>query len=166
LTESQTALRGYCRASLGHGEEAAEALQRTNIILWKKNGDWDRSTEFMKWAVAVAKFEVLGVIRDRNRERERYVFDSDVVEMMAEESQVDTHQASQSEATDALEACLSRLSEKNREVLSAYYSQGYSVKEVADRFGKGLSSVKVMLLRLRRKLGECIEQKMTGEGAA
>jgi len=67
LTESQTALRGYCRASLGHGEEAKEALQRTNIVLWKKSGDWDRGTEFLKWAVAVAKFEVLGVIRDRQR---------------------------------------------------------------------------------------------------
>lgn len=37
LTSLQSRLRGYCQAALGHGEEAAEALQRTNITLWKKS---------------------------------------------------------------------------------------------------------------------------------
>jgi DNA-directed RNA polymerase specialized sigma24 family protein len=64
LTESQSALRGYCQASLGHGEEAKEALQRTSIVLWRKCNDWDCKTEFLRWAISVAKYEVLGVIRD------------------------------------------------------------------------------------------------------
>ena len=160
LTESQTAIRGYCQASLGHGDEAKEAHQRTNIVLWKKCGDWNENTEFVHWAIGVAKFQVLGVIRDRTRERERYVFDSDVVELMADESQETAKAASSSDEMEALKACLAQLSEKNREILSAYYAQGCSMQEVADRFDKGLSAVKVMLLRLRRKLGDCIEQKM------
>ena len=32
LTDIQTALRGYCQASLGHSEEAKEALQRTSAV--------------------------------------------------------------------------------------------------------------------------------------
>ena len=34
LTNLQSRLRGYCQAALGHSDEAAEALQRTNITLW------------------------------------------------------------------------------------------------------------------------------------
>lgn len=166
LTENQTALLGYCQASLGHGDEAKEAHQRTNIVLWKKCGDWDEKTEFVRWAISVAKFQVLGVIRDRNRERERYVFDSDVVELMVDESQEAARERSGFEEVEALNACLARLSDKNREVLSAYYTQGFSMQEVAERFDKGLSAAKVMLLRLRRKLGECIEKKMAEEGTA
>ncbi len=88
LTESQTALRCYCQASLGHSEEAKEALQRTSIVLWKKCEKWDPETSFLTWAIAVAKFEVLAVIRDRQREWKRYVFDSEVVEQMVDEAEV------------------------------------------------------------------------------
>lgn len=33
LTANQSALRGYYQAALGHGDEAQEALQRTNVVL-------------------------------------------------------------------------------------------------------------------------------------
>ena len=93
LTLNQSALRGYCRASLGHGEEAVEALQRTNIVLWKKCGDWDPKTPFLRWATAVARYEVLGVIRDQKRNH--VLFDTDVVERMVEHAGTATHESSE-----------------------------------------------------------------------
>ncbi len=158
LTQSQTTLRGYCQASLGHGEEAKEALQRTSIVLFKKSADWDPDTEFLRWAISVAKFEVLGVIRDRQRERHRYVFDSDVVEQMVDDAEHTV--ASSDYRSEALETCLAKLSAKNRELLSAYYAQGESIQEIATSANRGLSAIKVMLLRLRRRLGECIESQL------
>ena len=164
LTESQTALRGYCQASLGHGEEAKEALQRTSIVLWKKCNHWNPDTEFLRWAISVAKFEVLGVIRDRQRDKKRIVFASDVVEVMVDEASevVDVI----SDRATALEACLELLSDRNRETLSAYYVHGRSIQDVAATQGKGISALKVMLLRLRRKLGECVERRLAGGGVA
>lgn len=82
LTEVQSALRGYCHASLGQSDEAKEAVQRTNITLWRKCGHWNPDTSFLPWAISVAKFEVLGVIRDRQRLQSRFVFDPDVVEIV------------------------------------------------------------------------------------
>jgi RNA polymerase sigma-70 factor, ECF subfamily len=161
LTESQTALRGYCQASLGHGEEAKEAQQRTSIVLWRKCHQWDPNTEFLRWALTVAKFEVLGVLRDRNRERERFVFDSDIVELMVDEASETDHELSDQE--EALEVCLQKLSEPNRLLLSSYYADRQSIQEISQACGKGISAVKVMLLRLRQKLGECITGQLTKE---
>ena len=62
--------------------------------------------------------------------------------------------------SEALEICLGRLSTKNRELLSAYYAQGSSLNEIAISANRGLSAVKVMLMRLRRRLGECIEGQL------
>ena len=152
LTESQTALRGYCQASLGYGEESKEALQRTSIVLWKKCGEWNPETEFLRWAITVAKYEVLGVIRDRKRDQKRFLFDSDVVELMADKASETVDAISDRAA--ALDECLELLSDRNRETLSAYYVQGLSIPEVATAQGKGISALKVMLLRLRRKLGD------------
>ncbi len=162
LTESQTALRGYCQASLGHGEESKEAVQRTSIVLWKKCDDWNPETEFLRWAISVAKFEVLGVIRDRKRDQKRFVFDSAVVELMAVEASETV--ALISDRAEALEECLELFSDRNRQTLSAYYVHGHSIQEVAAMQGKGISALKVMLLRMRRKLGECVEGRLASGG--
>ena len=163
LTESQPALRGYCQASLGHGEEAKEALQRTSIVLWKKCNDWDPASEFLAWAITVAKFEVLGVIRDRKRDQKRFVFNSDVVELMVDEASRTVDSISDRAA--ALEVCLEFLSDRNREALSAYYVHGRSIQEVATKQEKQISALKVMLLRARRKLAECVERRLVSRGA-
>lgn len=163
LTEAQPALRGYCHASLGRGDEAKEAVQRANITLWKKCGDWDPSTDFMRWATTVARFEVLGVVRDRARLQARFVFDPDVVELMADEASRSASTASP--RTEALEHCLDKLSEANRQALAAHYVRGSSILEIADAAGKEPGAIKVMLLRLRTKLRECIGIQLVKGGA-
>lgn len=164
LTDNQSALRGYCQASLGHGEEAKEAVQRTNIALWRKCGQWDPETDFRPWAISVAKFEVLGVIRDRQRLQSRFVFDPDVVEMMSTEA---SPQAEDSSGRgEALERCLEKLSEANRHTLTEFYTRGLSIGDLAGEIGKSPGAVKVILLRLRAKLRECIEGQLSRGGAA
>jgi len=164
LTDAQSALRGYCRASLGPCDEAKEAVQRTNITLWRKCGNWDSSTDFLPWAITVAKFEVLGVLRDRQRREARFVFDPDVVEFMIDES-AQTVSANSARA-EALEHCLGKLSDSNRAVLTSYYVHGRSIGEISALQGKASSALKVMLLRLRGKLRECIENRQTRGGMA
>jgi RNA polymerase sigma-70 factor (ECF subfamily) len=162
LTEHQAALRGYCQAALGSGEEAKEALQRTNIVLWKKASDWDANTPFLRWALRVARFEVLATIRDK--QRERLVFDADVVELMADDTVIEAE--TQPARREALEHCLSRLKAEHRELLSAHYALGKSVREIAELRGQGLSAIKGMMLRLRRTLAGCIERRLAAEETA
>jgi RNA polymerase sigma-70 factor, ECF subfamily len=156
LTESQTALRAYCEAALGHCEEAKDAWQKANIVLWQKSGEWDSQTRFLPWALAVARYEVLAVIRDRHRER--LMFDDDVALMMADASvkHADTHDA----RTEALARCAEKLQPRHREVLNSHYVFGHAQAEIAEAHGMGLSAVKVLLLRLRRSLAECIERQL------
>jgi RNA polymerase sigma-70 factor (ECF subfamily) len=164
LTDAQAALRGYCHASLGQSDEAKEALQRTNITLWRKCGQWNPDTLFLSWAISVAKFEVLGVIRDRQRLRSRYVFDPDVVELMSDPASLHAHESSV--RAEFLERCLGKLSAAQRDAISEYYVHGHSIRDVATHSGKSPGAMKVILLRLRAKLRECIEGQMSPGGAA
>lgn len=163
LTKHQSALRGYCQAALGHGEAAKEALQRTNIVLWKKCSNWDPDTPFLPWATAVARFEVKGVFRDRKRERRRLLFDSDVAEQMMDNAVEAV--LPMPERLEALEVCLEKVSPKNRNVLAAFYSEGKTIPEISDEEGRGQSAIKVMLMRVRRSLGQCIELHLAKGGA-
>lgn len=164
LTNLQPRLRGYCQAALGHGDEAAEALQRTNITLWKKSSEWDPEQDFSRWAISIARFEVLGVVRDRQRIHRRYVFDPDVSQQMIDEAsdRVEPTSARQ----EALESCLSKMSQKNRDFLSAYFVRGETFQEIATVTGRGLSALKVAMMRLRRSLRNCIETQLGKEASA
>lgn len=164
LTSLQSRLRGYCQAALGHGEEAAEALQRTNITLWKKSEEWDPEQDFSRWAISVARFEVLGVIRDRQRTNQRYLFDPDITEHMVDEASERVTPSSARQ--DALEHCLARLSEKNQDLLSAYFVRGETFQEISETTGRGLSALKVSMMRLRRSLRSCIETQLGKEASA
>ena len=156
LTESQTALRAYCEAALGHCEEAKDAWQKANIVLWQKAGEWDPQTRFLPWALAVARFEVLAVVRDR--QRERLMFDDDVAQMMADASL--PHAEAHDFRSEALAHCTEKLQPRHREVLTSHYVFGHSQSDIAAAHGMGLSAVKVLLLRLRRSLAECIERQI------
>lgn len=164
LTSLQPRLRGYCQAALGHGEESAEAVQRTNITLWKKSSEWDLEQDFSRWAISIARYEVLGVIRDRQRTNLRYVFDSDVAEQMIDEAS--ERVTTSSDRQDALERCLSKVSSKNRDLLSAYFVRGETLQEIAKGTGRGLSALKVAMMRLRRSLRSCIETQISKEASA
>jgi RNA polymerase sigma-70 factor (ECF subfamily) len=159
LTQSQTALRGFCQASLGCVEDAKDALQRTNVVLLKKASTWDPSTPFLKWAITVARYEVLATIRDR--QRERLVFDPDLIELMSEEAGPETEHFEA--RRDALQGCLAKLRKEHVDILSSHYSLGCSVREIATAKDMGLSAVKVLMLRLRQTLASCIELQMARE---
>ena len=162
LTESQTALRAYCEAALGHCEEAKDAWQKANIVLWQKAGEWDPQTRFLPWALAVARFEVLAVVRDR--QRERLMFDDDVARMMADASL--QHAETHDPRSEALARCAEKLQSRHREALTSHYVFGHTQAEIASAHGLSVGAVKVLLLRLRRSLAECIERQLNQQSAS
>lgn len=156
FTDSQSALRGYCTAAIGNPEDSRDVFQKVCLVLWKKVGDWDPNTPFLKWAFSVARFEVLAHVRDRSRDR--LVFDNDIIVAMAGtvERIAETH----SDRMDAMDKCLSELSAQNREVLTAHYVKGYKLREIAETQNRSLGAIKVSVMRLRQSLAKCIDQKL------
>ena len=159
FTNAQSALRGYCIASVGDANDAQDVFQKTCLVLWKKSDNWDPDTPFLRWAFAVARFEVLAYIRDRTRDR--LVFDDDVVMAMAGTSE--RMAELQPERVDALEVCLTKLKPEHRESLIDYYVKGFTMKEISERQNRGLSAVKVMMMRLRNSLASCIEDQLSSQ---
>ena len=104
------------------------------------------------------------MVRDRQRDQQRFVFDSDVVEQMVDNAAVVARTSSTLKA--ALEFCLQKVSRKNRDVLTAFYAEGRSVREIAEAAGRGQSAVKMLLMRLRKRLEKCIEIQLVKGNSA
>jgi len=156
LTRHQPALEAYCYANLANREDAREVLQATCVKLWQKAADWDPETEFLPWAFTVARFTILS--RYRDQKRDRLVFDEDVIQAMTD------HTAKAAtmfdERREALATCMKKLDQKQADLLHDHYTANQSLREIAEASGKGLSAVKMTLLRIRQQLSVCIERQM------
>jgi RNA polymerase sigma-70 factor, ECF subfamily len=156
LTDSQSKLRGYILACIGNYANTADVLQRTNLTLWKKAGEFQRGARFLPWAYAIARYEILSFLRDHKRDR--LVFSQEVAKLMfeleaEEEADADDRQL-------ALRKCLEKLPHRSRELLSLRYDQGNSIKQIANEANRSDVAVKSTFLRIRRSLEKCIESTL------
>ena len=67
LTESQNRLYGYIFSLVGEHHAASDILQECNLVLWRKFGEFRPESDFIPWAFAIARFQVLAHLRDRKR---------------------------------------------------------------------------------------------------
>jgi len=155
----QSHLRAFVLGSLGDYTHCEDVLQQTNLILWEKCGDFRPGAEFLPWALAIARFEILAFFRDR--QRDRLVFHPDVVELMTEAALPEIKQVS--ERQHALRECIKRLPECQWEVLKLFYVANARMKEIARQIGRSVDGVKSLLLRIRNALRRCIEAHLESQ---
>ena len=152
FTQAQPALRSFVRSLVFSWDDVDEVMQNTGLVLWRKFSDFDPETEFIRWACAVARFEVLAWRRDKARNR--HVFDEDLIDLLADTAEEE--RASLSVERSALEICLRKLPAKMGRAVVAAYEPGVKLNEVARDLGKSATAFYKMLNRARASLQECI----------
>ncbi|MGL4514545.1 MAG: sigma-70 family RNA polymerase sigma factor [Lacipirellulaceae bacterium] len=158
LTDSQGRLRAYLLAALGSYDDAAEVLQRTNLVLWRNAASFRPGSDFMPWALTLAKYEILSFYRDRSRDR--LVFSQELAEQMMKAAESDPVELPSRQA--ALRECLKPLKGSPRRLIDMRYDGGQSIAEMARALGKSEASVKMQLMRVRRSLENCIQTRLQG----
>ncbi len=159
LTGHQNRLFGYVYSLLGDRSRAADVLQETNLVLWRKIDEFQPDRPFLPWAFAIARFQVLAHLRDQKRDR--LLLDAELVESLSDEAE---RQAGQLNALrEALRPCMQLLTVNNRELLDRRYFRAMPVAEIAQATQRSIGSIKVALLRIRRQLAECVQKRLAAE---
>lgn len=157
LTGAQLGLFRYIATLLGNPTDAQDVLQATNIVLWRKAGDFRPGSNFRAWSERVAYFQSRAYLRDRGRDK--HVFSEALMETLAARS-VEPDDDRQI----ALRHCLTELTVRNRALLRERYGDGAPIRELAERHSKGISAMKAALMRIRRGLLACIQKKLAEAG--
>ncbi|MCC9601889.1 sigma-70 family RNA polymerase sigma factor [Stieleria sp. JC731] len=159
LTESQTRLYGYVYSLLGDHSLAADVVQETNLVLWRKMDEFVPGQSFLRWAFGIARFQVLSHYRDQKRDR--LLLDSELVEVIGRESEL------QAEGFDsfrlALRPCLKLLAPNHRSMIEQRYFHSMPIAEVAERCGRSVGAIKTALVRIRQQLGNCVQKRLATE---
>lgn len=158
LISHQSDLKAYILSAIGNYSSAMDVLQQTNVVLLRKASEFKRSEKFLPWAFAVARFEILGYIR--NLQRSRLVFTPEVVDLLCEPNPNEMNE-DLSDRRMALHECLELLDDKSKTLLEHRYTREFSIQQIAEETNRTNRAIGSAIARLRHGLGECIQRKLS-----
>ena len=159
LTAHQRDLYAYINTLLVGDGATADVLQDTNLDLWKRSSNFDFARPFLPWAYGFAQQRVLAYRKTRSRSR--LMFSDEVVTLISEAYIKDSVGADVRLA--ALQACLDKLENGQKQLIRDRYVGRVSVKLLAARLGSNASQISARLYRIRRSLAKCVETSLAAE---
>ncbi|MEW4526141.1 sigma-70 family RNA polymerase sigma factor [Maioricimonas sp. JC845] len=159
FTVSQRRLYLFILSQVPSVEQAEEILQNANVVILAKHSQFEAGTNFFAWAAKIATYEVLKFRQKRHRDRLR--FSDEFVQAIAKDAseRSEIHE----DRRRALELCLKKLRNSDRELIEQRYAPGVSGKELAEQLGRPANSVYQSLGRIRRTLAECVKRTLNVE---
>lgn len=157
LTDHQTALLSYIRSLMPGYPGARDIQQLTNITLWKKKNDFTLGTNFKAWAFSVARFQVLSQ-RRRLRREGWLVFSEELAVQFAEDPSDEPDELDA--AHRALQSCLTKLRDIDRELLQKRYAEKITLDAYASQLDRSPGTLKARLFKIRAALRRCIDKEM------
>ena len=159
FTRERHPIFAYIYSLLPHHADAEDVFQRCSLLLWSKFDQFDRDRDFLAWARGVAFYEVRNFLR--TAQRDRLQFDIELVGQLAEQ-RVETLRQ-HDDRLSALRGCVEHLRTGERELIHEVYSGGSAIKDLSRRTGRAAQTLYNQLSQTRRKLLECVEQKLALE---
>lgn len=159
FTTHEPALRAFVRRLVPSRTDADDVLQEVAIVLWEKFAEFREGGDFKAWTCGIARYKALAWLRDKGRDR--LVLDTDVVELIAEDSlQAESRLQRQ---RDALESCLGKVPPAERELLVRAYQPETKIQDVAATSGRSVGGFYQWLYRTRQMLLDCVKRELAPE---
>ncbi len=163
LVANQRRIYGFVFTLVQEHAAADDLLQEVSVLLWQKFESFEPGTDFGAWAIAIARLKVLEWYR--KQKRVPLPMESDLLHQLADRAE-EAHAEPDVERRQALEECLSKLSDRDTELLSDRYSKGQPVSRIAQRIGRTRDAVYKVLARIHRDLADCVRGKLADPGRA
>ena len=153
MTSFQGRLYAFILSLTGDPNGANDILQETNIILWKKSGEFEMGSNFKAWSFRIANFQIMA--HRQRKMRDRLVFDDDMIEeIIAEATEADElYNIKQGK----IDSCMSQLPDRQRDLIKMRYTIGKSVNQMAEDLKSTANSIAQALFRARNNLTQCVK---------
>ena len=152
----QPRLYGFILKRLADRDQTLEVLQRTNLVIWQKATDYRPGTSFEAWTFTIARFQLMAW--RKNQSRNRLVFSDTVYEQV--DKQTEQSNVDDDARVSALKDCVKQLSVDESKLIEQRYREDIPLATIASTMNMNLDAIGMRLSRIRKKLGQCIQQKL------
>ncbi|MAG93609.1 MAG: RNA polymerase subunit sigma [Planctomycetaceae bacterium] len=156
VINEHAALRAFIRA-LGVDRDWVDDLaQETFLVAYRELDSFDQQRDFGKWLRGIARNLVRNEVRKVGRRRR--ILHENLTDILLTRDEDQSHALDRSNVA-ALRECVEQLPGKSRDLVSGRYRDGWSADDLADQLDMTAAAVRQALVRIRRKLRTCIEQR-------
>lgn len=157
----QAALTSYAFGLLRDWSLAKDVIQDAFVVLIQKYGENEETGGVFHLMKQIVRFKVLETIRKRSREFA--VDDEELTRLVGEtldEAVSKEEAAHYSARLVALHECMSGANDSLKRLLIGFYWRHESYEDLAKATGRGVPSLRVMMMRARGKLRDCMELRL------
>ncbi len=147
---------------LKNREEAEEAAQDSFVKAYRALASFEQRSKFGTWLYQIAWRTAIDRYRARPKNRQSLDDDQSFLQVADREDTPD-QQLQQQNMRSLIEQALGQMKAQDAALLTLYYLNEQSVKEIADITGLTESNVKVKLFRLRETLKNILTKNLKGE---
>jgi len=155
-------IRAFIGSIVRGSHDCDDVFQDVALTLWKEFPRYDRSRSFAAWARGVAAMKLMQ--RWDKTKRLPIVLSPEAIQAVS--SAFDRSEELASGKVEALERCLDQLPEKSRQLLSLRYERSLKIEQIAHEMQATLDAVYQSLSRLRARLLDCVNRRLSAGGAA
>ncbi|MEC3764757.1 MULTISPECIES: sigma-70 family RNA polymerase sigma factor [Cupriavidus] len=155
-----TKLFGLALRITGRRDWAEDVVQESFVSIWHHAGDYrPQLAAPMTWMTAIVRNRALDCLRRAAAARvpQTAELEQDLAEWLADDSAGPAELAEASQQARALNRCLQRLEQPQRQAIMLAYLQDLSHAELAERLRTPLGTVKSWIRRGLERLRNCME---------
>jgi len=158
LTHNYYRIHGFILNMVPNKTDAEDILQKTVTYMWEHFSDFETGTNFLAWAITIAKFQIFTYRKKQNRSR--ILLSTKALELIAVENEKLFDDMD--ERYEALKRCMAKLPKKEVDFLKLRYANNTTAKLIADKIGSTVSIVYKRVARLNGLLLKCIRRELAG----
>ncbi len=157
LMANYSRIYAYIISLVPNDSDADDLMQETASVMWENFNRFEPGTNFVSWAVTIAKFQVMRY--RKQHQRSRIILSDKAYDLLVTETE-----KVQEESQDRLQAlrnCLNKLSENDQQFIKMRYHEGASARIVAQKVGTSIDAVYRYSARLNHLLLGCVRRALT-----
>jgi RNA polymerase sigma-70 factor (ECF subfamily) len=161
-----TDVRLFLARFVRQADAADDLAQEVFITAYRSLASYDSERSFGAWLLGIARHRALHWLRTEARrlQREGRRVETAINGLQLHDAnELDDDVQRVERELEALRRCLRKMPEQGRKLIDAFYYQDESADSLARRLGRTSGAIRMMLLRVRRALGDCVQRKLQRE---
>lgn len=161
LLPNQKQILGYIMTYVPNRADADDVLQNTLSVLWKKFDRYEPGTDFLAYAVTVARYEVMNYYRSCRKSGKLFL--GDEVQQVLEQEMPSVSQGFNGRV-EMLKECLAKLTDRETHFVQLRYEQDLPLSKIGQRMGISPPAALKQLTLIHSRLIRCIRLRTACEG--
>lgn len=151
---------GFILTLMPHKPDADDIMQETALVMCRKFDNFTPGTNFIGWALTIARNQVI-MFRRKNKSL-KYCFKHITLKTFIEYAAKEVKDMDYRIA--ALEECVKKLKDRDRELIKLRYKKDIKIKEIAKKIGRSENGIYKSFARIHNYLRLCVRHTMAAWG--